>query len=80
MSMRAWIAFNFFVFPGQADSQRGIVTQLTIRLDIDLATFCDIWSLIQPQMIILIFDIQYPATSWLPTPNHHIHRSTCGID
>ena len=51
-------------------------------LDIDLATFCDMWSRKQPELMsfdhINFLESEGPATSWLPTtPTLHPYRTAC---
>ena len=57
-----------------------------VRLGVDVATFCDMWGLKQPELMpsgnIKIFEFEDPAISWLPTSSYPspFYRTACGID
>ena len=72
-------------FPGQADNWQGISARLAGKPGIEVATFCDMGSWKQPELMpfshINFFELEVPTTSWLPTiPPLHPYRTACGIN
>ena len=82
IGVRGW-SIKGSSLPGQADRGQGITTDWLVRLGINVATFCDMWSWKQPELKPFghkkVFIPELPATSWLPTTLHP-YRSACGID
>ena len=55
-----------------------------VRLGIDVATFCDMWSRKQPELMSLghinFLESEGPAILWAQPPTFHPYRTACGID
>ena len=66
-------SINGCILPGQADSLQEISTWMLVRLGMDLATFCDVWSLKQPELMPfghISFLVGTPTTPCLPTTSY----------